>query len=187
MPNDDLNLLETRLHKTRQWIARSRELHQALLKYRPLERQAAAYDAERLTEWLQKSRNACREKARIVADKLKKADHPAMLEFGLLGIRSTASLHETVHTRLLAWFLSPTQPHGLGNCLLRALIMETSDGEPAPWESMNVRHVKAEHEVKKRAHRYFRRGIHRRNPLVELDRIEIERGDQRRKKSIKKI
>ncbi len=77
----------------------------------------------RLAGWLDKSRKILGAELQRAIEKIsdgqKDDPHPAMRQFGLLGDLSIIALHETVHTRLLAWFLDPAKPHGLDDLLLR--------------------------------------------------------------------
>ncbi|MGK9451746.1 PD-(D/E)XK nuclease family protein [Acidithiobacillus caldus] len=61
------------------------------------------------------------QKAKNIARRLP-VDHPVKMPFGLLGELSIAQLHETTHTKMLAWLLDPNMPHGFGTVLLRALL-----------------------------------------------------------------
>ena len=73
---------------------------------------------------LQKLRGLFARKAETIASRLPK-DHPFAMPFGLLGDLSVAQLHETTHTKMLAWLLDPSKPHGFGTALLLALMNES--------------------------------------------------------------
>lgn len=147
MTIDDLSTLTRQLSIARRWTARSSELNCALSTSTTSIDRAPTYDP-RLEGWLERSRDICRSAATQMAKKLA-PDHPAKLSFGLLGDLSTASLHETVHTQLLAWFLCPAKSHGLGDRLLRAMIEETDGFERADYDSMQVDQVTPEYSVDK--------------------------------------
>jgi hypothetical protein len=85
--------------------------------------------AKKLIENLQPILSACRKRAidRAISclEHLKKADpdHPVFEEISLLAPmqRETWEVH---HTRILAWLLNPSNPHGFGQSMLLRLISE---------------------------------------------------------------
>lgn len=78
---------------------------------------------------LRELRDLFAKKAETIARHLPK-DHPFAMPFGLLGDLSVAQLHETTHTKMLAWLLDPSKPHGFGTALLRALMNEAGANLP---------------------------------------------------------
>ncbi|MHB1494545.1 MAG: PD-(D/E)XK nuclease family protein [Acidithiobacillus sp.] len=78
---------------------------------------------------LRELRDLFAKKAQTIARHLP-ADHPVMMPFGFLGDLSIAQLHETTHTKMLAWLLDPSKPHGFGTALLRALMNEAGANLP---------------------------------------------------------
>ncbi len=78
---------------------------------------------------LRELRDLFAKKAETIARNLQK-DHPFAMPFGLLGDLSVAQLHETTHTKMLAWLLDPSKPHGFGTALLRALMNEAGANLP---------------------------------------------------------
>lgn len=135
--SEALAVLGKSLPRFRRWIGRNRSLQTALqerdwleplgadIKPAPVNRRPASIDP-RLTGWLERSQSVLTTELTEVLEQIGRNSpeddpHPAMLPFGLLGDLSTAALHETVHTKLLAWFLDPSKPHGFGDLLLRAL------------------------------------------------------------------
>ncbi len=59
---------------------------------------------------------------RIERLKIEDPENPAFLSFGLLGGQSLWNIHETMHSKLLAWFLDPTQAHGFGDKLRNSFL-----------------------------------------------------------------
>lgn len=78
---------------------------------------------------LRELRDLFAKKAETIARHLPK-DHPFAMPFGLLGDLPVAQLHETTHTKMLAWLLDPSKPHGFGTALLRALMNEAGANLP---------------------------------------------------------
>ena len=78
---------------------------------------------------LKELRDLFAKKAETIACNLPK-DHPFAMPFGLLGDLSIAQLHETTHTKMLAWLLDPSKPHGFGTAMLHALLNEAGANIP---------------------------------------------------------
>ncbi len=105
----------------------------------------------RLTGWLKRSREVLRGELTKSIEKIRRDSpandpHPAMLPFGLLGPQSIASaLHETAHTKLLAWFIDPAKPHGFGDRLLRTVLRLSALNELAE-ERMTLDNIQVRSE-----------------------------------------
>lgn len=83
-----------------------------------------ATDIDDLLPQLRALRELFIKKSETIALKLSE-DHPVMMPFGILGELSIAQLHETVHTKMLAWLLDPKKSHGFGTTFLQALLSES--------------------------------------------------------------
>ena len=106
--------------------ARLKLLHE-LLRYRTVKSETRLATTGKLDSRLQTLRDLFVKRAQAIASSLP-PDHPIMMPFGLLGDLSIAQLHETMHTRMLAWLLDPDMPHRFGTVLLRALLNEAGAG-----------------------------------------------------------
>ena len=162
---ESIAVTEDHLVKFQAWKQRNRMLWESLKTEQWRESTAHASDRGltpldyRLKGWLKRSR-------KILSKELDKAissirertsefdPHPAMLGFGLLGEQSIGALHETVHTKLLSWFLDPSKPHGFGDVLLRAVCGLTCLREDVDGEPFGLVTVSAEHPIGRRNRRH---------------------------------
>lgn len=143
---ESIAIVEDHLVKFRAWKQRNRMLWESLKTEQWREPTGHLSDRgftpldHRLEGWLNQSRKILSGKlakaiATIREGESKSGPHPSMLGFGLLGEQSIGVLHETVHTKLLAWFLDPSKPHGFDDVLLRAVceltrLCEHVEGKP---------------------------------------------------------
>ncbi len=143
---ESIAIVEDHLVKFRAWKQRNRMLWESLKTEQWREPTGHLSDRgfthldHRLEGWLNQSRTILSGKlvetiGAICEHGSESGPHPSMLGFGLLGEQSIGVLHETVHTKLLAWFLDPSKPHGFDDVLLRAVceltrLCEHVEGKP---------------------------------------------------------
>ncbi len=168
---ESIAIVEDHLVKFRAWKQRNRMLWDSLKTEQwreptghPSDRGLTPLD-HRLEGWLNQSRTILsRELAKAIATiregESKSDPHPSMLKFGLLGEQSIGALHETVHTKLLAWFLDPSKPHGFDDVLLRAVCKLTCLYEHVKRETLDDVVVITEHLTE---------GINRRRSAGRID------------------
>lgn len=160
---ESIAIVENHLVRFRAWKQRNCMLWESLKTERqepashPSDRGFTPLD-HRLEGWLNRSRTILsRELTKAIAaireGESESGPHPAMLGFGLLGEQSIDALHETVHTKLLAWFLDPSKPHGFGDVLLRAVCELTCLRKDVDGKTFDRMKVSTEHPIRIRNRR----------------------------------